>query len=146
MSKSHLTKHGIKRARQRVGSRKDRVQQLADEAWELGLHQHKAKGRLRKYLDKILLSGGSADRVVVYKDRVFLYHGLTFLTVWGLPHNLRKKKKNRRAKIESAGWRSVEKKPKSELKKAVRRVEGVTFEDEESFTFKMIEIDPPDKR
>lgn len=141
VEKSILTKHGKKRARRRVGTRRGRSQQLADEAWDLGLHHRQAKGSLRRYLDKILKRGKSADRIVVYKDRVFLFFGHVFLTVWALPHNLRTKPAPNRKTACKSGWRQVDKKPREELEEATSALEGVSYEEQGPLTFKFPSLD-----
>lgn len=84
-----VTAHARKRMKSRLGLPKSAIQRLADTAFESG-HQHKdARGKAKRYLDRLFLLQKSATNLRVYGDFVYVFCDQTLVTVFQLPHNCR---------------------------------------------------------
>lgn len=94
------TKHGEKRIRERVGVNKKTAEKLAEKAFAEGIRHQDTTGRLRKYLDKLLING-NANQINIYNRKVWLFKGDVLITTWGLPthfHKIEDKMKAKKSK------------------------------------------------
>jgi len=83
------TKHGAKRIRERIGLKKKAVERLAKQAFERGIPHQDTTGRLRKYLDKLLING-NANQIKIHSRQVWLFKNDLLITTWGLPSHFHK--------------------------------------------------------
>ena len=101
-----VTKHAKKRIHQRLGIGKKASDRLAKEAFEKGLTRDDLTGLLRKYIDEIYLSYGTANNLRVYNQKIFIFCDNRLVTVLPLNHNyynleqIMKEKKQRRESEE----------------------------------------------
>lgn len=84
-----VTKHAIKRFKQRVGLPKSACQKQAELAYRNGISHGDVTGNARKFLDKLFLIHRSANQLRVYGEHVYLFAGTTLITVMHLPNNLK---------------------------------------------------------
>ena len=83
-----MTRHGTARVKDRVGGKKSKAQDNASRAFAYGLTHAETKASLKRYLDKLYLSHGTANNLRVYHHNVYVFRGTTLITVLPLPHNL----------------------------------------------------------
>ena len=83
-----LTSHGKNRIIKRTEGKKKTAVKLAEKAFNEGIRHKEAKGRLKKYLDKLYLCHKTANNIRVYNQKVFLFQGEKLITVFSLPANL----------------------------------------------------------
>ena len=83
-----MTKHGTSRVKDRVGGKKSKAWETASRAFDCGLTRYETKGSLRVYLDKLYFSYGVANNLRVYHHSVYVFRGVTLITVIALPSRL----------------------------------------------------------
>ena len=83
-----VSNHAEKRIRERVGLKKKCVDKNAEKALEKGLKHSDVRGRLKKYMDKIYLSGRNVNNARIYHHFVYLFHDNLLITVVPLPREL----------------------------------------------------------
>lgn len=81
-----VTRHGEQRMRERVGLPKKAVRRAAARAISDGLSRAEAEGALRRYMDWLYHRGrGEMDNIRIYGNNVFMFAGLTLVTVLTVP-------------------------------------------------------------
>ena len=100
MMTAAITRHGIKRVRQRLGLPKKAVEKLVNEAEERGLPPGAYSGQMRRYLDWVVRHKHDAQRasLLVHSGHVFIFRNDVFITAWPLPYHLRHRKAARQRK------------------------------------------------
>lgn len=83
-----MTNHSIKRTKERLGLSKKIADKNAEKALEFGITHAKARGNLKKFMDKVYLSCGKANNMRIYHHFVYCFQGPTLITVINLPNNL----------------------------------------------------------
>lgn len=83
-----MTKHSIKRTKDRVGLSKKIADKNAQKALEHGITHADAKSGLKRFLDKLYLSNGNANNVRVYHHYIYLFRDNRLITIISLPHKL----------------------------------------------------------
>lgn len=81
-----MTRHSVKRTKERVGLSKKIADKNAQRAFQYGVTHSEASGGLRRYLDKLYLSNGNANNVRIYHRYVYMFRGSTLLTILPLPN------------------------------------------------------------
>ncbi len=92
-----VSRHAIKRIRQRLGINKSAAEGMALDAIENGLGPEVFSGSLRKYLDKLAITHQGHYRVT--PNAVFCIKGDVLTTVWPLPQKYRNAVLNEREKV-----------------------------------------------
>lgn len=90
MSNLYITDHAEGRFQERVGLPKRLATKKAREALERGITHAETTGSLRKYFDRLYLSHETANNIRVYHNNVYIFSYDTLITVYPLPHSLRK--------------------------------------------------------
>lgn len=85
-----ITKHAYKRAKKRLKLKRDAVDELAFNGLRYGIGRANAKGRLKKYLDKLYLKEKNANNIKIYKGIVFVFKDALLITIFPLPGGLTK--------------------------------------------------------
>ena len=86
-----VSKHGSKRARQRVGIPKRAVDRMARTAMERGIGYREATGKLRDYIGWLYERyDGNGNNIRVYGDKVYVFHDTILITVLNVPGEHRK--------------------------------------------------------
>lgn len=86
-----VSKHGAKRARQRVGIPKKAVDRMARTALERGIGHEEATGKLRDYIGWLYEKyDGNGNNIRVYGDKVYVFHDAILITVLNVPGEHRK--------------------------------------------------------
>ena len=81
-----VSKHGSKRARQRVGIPKKAVDKMARTALERGIGYREATGKLRDYIGWLYEKyDGNGNNIRVYGDKVYVFHDAILITVLNVP-------------------------------------------------------------
>lgn len=89
-----VTKHASKRIRERLGLPKRAVEKNAVEAFHKGKPHSQCKGRLKKYIDYILLHQGHSikGKPRIWNNMIYLFtNSETLVTVFHLPPHLRRR-------------------------------------------------------
>lgn len=82
-----VTKHALRRMKERCGLPKKACGRLATTALNLGIPHGSLRGRLRKHVDYLVLShAGRTSEIRVYGEFVYLFAGTTLITVLPLPN------------------------------------------------------------
>lgn len=81
-----LTSHAIERVEERLSLRRDSLQRLADAALDCGIRHDETRGKLRRYMDRLYLSQGSANNNRIHGSHVFIFENRVLITVHLLPH------------------------------------------------------------
>lgn len=88
----HVTNHGGKRVRERLGIPKKAVERMAALALSEGKRHADFAGSMRRYLDGVFLEHRSANNLRVYAQHVFVFSGEALITAWQLPAKYRNSK------------------------------------------------------
>lgn len=102
-----VSKHGAKRARERVGLPKRAVERNAQRALTEGIGYREATGALRRYISWLYeLYDGNGNNIRIYNGYVYVFHDTLLITVLFVPLEHRKRadaaQKKRRNDLESA--------------------------------------------
>lgn len=81
-----VSRHGYKRARERLGIPKDAVKRNAEKALKYGVERHEASGPFRRYLDALYYEYGTADNLRVFNRHVYILCGEVLVTVLKVPY------------------------------------------------------------
>lgn len=89
-----ITRHAVKRVRQRLGVPKKTAEKLAEQAWEDGKRVGEFSGRMRRYLDWVVLHREEARKATlrVHNKYLFVFRDGCLITAWLLPAYLRNRK------------------------------------------------------
>ena len=86
-----VSRHGERRARQRVGIPKKAVDRMARTALERGIGHEQATGKLRDYIGWLYEKyDGNGNNIRVYGDKVYVFHDAILITVLNVPGEHRK--------------------------------------------------------
>lgn len=85
-----ITEHAYERSKERLGFDRTVTDKIAHKAFNDGINHGQAKGRLGKYFDKLYFEYKTANNIRVYGENIFLFNKTTLLTVYQLPHDLKK--------------------------------------------------------
>lgn len=89
---AHVTQHGGKRVRERLGIPKKAVARMAELALAEGKRHSDFAGSMRRYLDSVFLEHRTANNMRVYAQHLFLFDGPSLITAWQLPPKFRNTK------------------------------------------------------
>lgn len=87
---TRASKHGRQRVKQRVGIKSAAVDGLVERVLAEGVTHAEAGGHLKRYMDKLFLSHGTANQMRVYNEHVYIIREGVLVTVLPLPHSLRR--------------------------------------------------------
>ena len=99
-----LSRHGERRARQRVGLPKRAVERNAQRALTEGIGYREASGALRRYISWLYeLYDGNGNNIRIYGDKVWIFHDAILITVLNVPSEHRKAAVSAQAKRRAEG-------------------------------------------
>lgn len=84
-----LTKHSILRANERLNLSENSLIRLAEKALLKGLKHGEAKGRLRRYLDKLYLQNKIANNIRIYGQIIFFFKFDKLITLYQCPNEFK---------------------------------------------------------
>ena len=100
MDELRVSKHGSKRARQRVGIPKKAVERNAQRALTDGIGYREASGALRRYLGWLYERyDGNGNNIRIYGDKVWVFHDGILITVLNVPSEHRKAAVDQQRKV-----------------------------------------------
>ena len=84
-----LTDHSVDRAKERCGWNRGALERMAEKALLEGISTRDVAGGLKRYIDRqhILFPG---HRSLIHGHVVFIFAGVTLITVLDLPHKFRR--------------------------------------------------------
>lgn len=95
-----VSRHGERRARQRVGLPKRAVERNAKRALVEGIGYREATGALRRYISWLYeLYDGNGNNIRIYGDKVWVFHDAILITVLNVPGEHRKAAKWQQRKV-----------------------------------------------
>lgn len=82
-----ITQHARLRAEKRLGLTKLAVNRIAQKAFDDGIPHTETRGSFRRYLEDRLVerNGRSIDAVMIYGDHIYLFAGLSLITIYFTP-------------------------------------------------------------
>ena len=85
-----ITKHAYERSKERLNWKPSVLDKMAEKAFLEGFSHKDAKGSLKKYITKLWFSYKHSDNVKIYGENIFFFNKNKLITLYQLPHNLRK--------------------------------------------------------
>ncbi|RKI37035.1 hypothetical protein D7V86_23965 [bacterium D16-51] len=83
-----VTKHAVKRLKQRCGVGKNSVGRVVKKVYELGMTHSETTGNLKKWVDSLYFYNETANQVRLYGDKAYIFHNQKLITVIQIPQNL----------------------------------------------------------
>lgn len=80
-----VSKHGCKRARERLGLPKEAVKRNAEKALKYGIERTDASGPFRRYLDFLYFDYGTANNLRVYNRYIYIFCNEVLVTIMCVP-------------------------------------------------------------
>ena len=94
-----VSRHGERRARQRVGLPKKSVERMAGVALTEGIGYGNACGALKAYIGWLYKRyDGNGNNIRIYGDKVWVFHDVVLITVLNVPGKHRKAAKYQQEK------------------------------------------------
>lgn len=97
---AHVTQHAHQRGRERLGLGRAALERTAEIALGEGFKHSDARGKLKRWIDRIYFAQRSANNVRIHGEQLFLFAGSTLVTVFPVPaefHRVLKKMREQRA-------------------------------------------------
>lgn len=91
-SSIHVSDHGLKRMRQRLGLPKSAVSKEVERALDRGVARTEFSGRMRRLLDALYHRNGHYGDYRIYRGCIFIFKADHFVTVFPLPNGLQNTK------------------------------------------------------
>ena len=85
-----ITDHAYKKLKKRTGLNKTTFDLLVNEALTDGISCYKFKGRLRSYLNSLMIREKKAKNIRIYKNYVFIFNGHVLATMYPLTGRFQK--------------------------------------------------------
>lgn len=82
----HLTKHGTKRARERLGIPKNAIKKNVERALKFGVPREDVFGPFRRYVDAIYHEYGTANNLRVYNRHIYIICNDVLVTILNVPY------------------------------------------------------------
>lgn len=123
MKPAALTHHGIQRGKERAGLDKRALEKTAAKAREDGLVAGDCSGRLRRYMDKMLIEHKGA-KCHIHGNHIYCFRGDVLITVLDLPHEHRKAALSAGKKREAGGGKREAECGRREAECGRREAEG----------------------
>lgn len=85
-----VSKHAVRRLKERCGLNKRSAQRMADKAFTDGIRHSDTRGRLNKWVTSLYFYNRTADNIRLYGDKAYIFAGSTLVTVIQIPPDLLK--------------------------------------------------------
>ncbi|UNY40000.1 hypothetical protein KLEB273_gp079 [Bacillus phage vB_BauM_KLEB27-3] len=85
---TNVTKHAVKKMKERNGLPKKSSKRIAQKALEFGIKHSDSRGKLRKYMDGLFLRHKNANNNRIYNDSVYIFQGDLLITSFHLDSSL----------------------------------------------------------
>lgn len=85
-----VSKHAVRRLKERCGLNKRSVQRMADKAFVDGIRHSDTRGRLNKWVTSLYFYNKTANNIRLYGDKAYLFAESTLVTVIQIPPDLLK--------------------------------------------------------
>ena len=86
----YVTRHAKKRLHEREGTKKSAAYRKASLVLERGHRLTELKGRLRRWAEGKNDRDNNADNMIVYGDKLYIFHRDKLITVFQIPHSIAK--------------------------------------------------------
>lgn len=84
----NVTKHAVKRMKEKNGLPKKSSKRIAQKALEFGIKHSDSRGKLRRYMDGLFLRHGQGNNNRIYNDSVYIFQGDKLITSFHLDNSL----------------------------------------------------------
>lgn len=88
-SQVSVSKHAIKRLKERCGINHKSALKMAKRAFENGITHAETSGRLKKWINRQYLSNRKANNIRLYGDKAYIFCGYMLVTVLLIPNDLK---------------------------------------------------------
>lgn len=85
-----ITDHAFEKGKERFSLKVDAFKRLAQKAFNEGLRQSDASGKLGRYMDKIYFEHRTANNLRIYGDNLFIFSHNILITTYQVPSDLKK--------------------------------------------------------
>lgn len=82
------TKHAKDRARERFHWNENSLNKMMAMAFEKGITHSKAKGKLKKFIDKLWLDYKQCNNIRIYGENIYFFAANKLITLYRLDNNL----------------------------------------------------------
>ena len=87
---THVTKHAMKRTKERLGLPKRVSEKNAEKALLYGIRHKETSGSLHRYIEVLYWKNQAANNIRIYCNSVYIFNDDTLITVFPLPQKYRK--------------------------------------------------------
>lgn len=102
-----ISEHAKARMRERCGVSGKNIIRTIKLAYKNGLHHKDCVDSLKRYIDKLYLSYGSANAIRIYGNNIYIFAGTALITVLDVPEHyqeevnrLMKEKKEKKRELQ----------------------------------------------
>lgn len=87
---THITRHAMKRTKERTGLSKRASRRNADKAFREGITHKETSGALNRYITALYFEHGTANNVRIYCGMIYIFCDDVLVTVYPLPQKYRR--------------------------------------------------------
>lgn len=87
---AHVTKHAVRRTKERLGLPKRTSEKNAEKALKEGIRHKDTSGSLHRYIEALYWRNQTANNIRIYCNNVYIFHDQTLITIFPLPQKYRK--------------------------------------------------------
>jgi hypothetical protein len=91
--KIHITEHAYDRAKSRLKWSADSLKRAAEKAHQSGIMHSQTKSHLNKYITSLWFKYKKCNNIRIHGEVIFFFKNNILITVYQLPHNLKKQLK-----------------------------------------------------
>ncbi len=92
-----ITKHAKKQLKRRLGLNKKCIVKIAEKAYNEGMHRHKMKGNLKRYVNqKAYIHDEACSNIICFNGILYVFNNDLLVTVYPVPGNLNNYWKDRK--------------------------------------------------
>lgn len=95
-----ITKHAYKRAKERLGWKKQSLKRTAHIALRSGIRHNQLTGQINRYVSRLYLTHKNCNNIRIYGQNVFMFKNVTLITIFRVPNNLIKYLKKMKITLE----------------------------------------------
>jgi len=94
-----ITEHAYRQARKRIHWNKSAIKRMSEKAYEKGISHKEAKGKLKRYIDKIILQDKSIgyrypNNIKIYGSYLYMFANNVLITIYNINNKLVKSAEN----------------------------------------------------
>lgn len=83
-----ITEHASERLKERNGLTKSSQDRITEKVLRNGIRHGDTSGQLKRWVDRLYLTGKRANNIRLYGDKAYLFRDATLITVLQIPNRL----------------------------------------------------------